>query len=120
MVMQIDGEEIKRDPEKDSIDIEEDDSAIEGGEHMMRHMPTKLTFRIEMDEEAQKAGAGTVFNFSARPVHICSGHQLPPASVTSELGRAAILLYLYGTGLIGPHRRQDGGKPTCESDLNLN
>ena len=86
----------------------------------MRHMPTKVTFRIEMDEEAQKAGAGTVLNFIARPVHVCSGHCLPPAAELTELGRAAILLYLCGSGLVNPKRPKESVKPACETDLNLN
>ena len=53
--MYIDGEEIKLDPEKQSVAVEEDDWAIDCASHLMRHMPTKVTFRIEMDEEAQKA-----------------------------------------------------------------
>ena len=118
--MYIDGEEIKLDPEKQSIDVEEDDWAIDRGGHLMRHMPTKVTFRIEMDDEAQKAGGGTIFNFIARPVHICPGQRLPPGDVMTELGRAAILLYLYGSGLFDPFPRQEGEKPSCEPDLNLN
>lgn len=117
--MYIDGMEIKLDPQKNYVDYEEDDWAIDVAEHLMRHQPTKMTFRIEMDEEAQKAGAGTVLNFIARPVHICSGHQLPPVAELTELGRAAILLYLYGSGLIKPERSAPAPS-TRKPDLNVN
>ncbi len=118
--MHIDGEEIRLDPEQDRMEIAEDDWAIDRGGQMMRHMPTQVTFRVEMDEEAQKAGGGTVLNFIARPVHICSGHQLPPAAELKKLGTAAIVLFLYGSGLFSPEQRQDAVKPYCEPDLNLN
>ncbi len=117
--MYIDGVEIKLDPQKDHVDIEEDDWAIDVAEHLMRHRPTKLTFWIGMDEEAQKAGGGTIFNFLAKPVHICSGHQLPPPAELIELGRAAILLYLHGSGLIKPERPAPA-RHTGEPDLNVN
>src|SRR5690349_3467773 len=115
--MHIDGEEIRLDREKDFVEIEEEDWAMDRGNHTMRHGPTKLTFLIEMDEEGQKAGAGTVFNFTARAVHICSGHQLPPARELTELGRAAIVLFLYGSGMFSPERRPNGGKPASAPDL---
>ena len=117
--MYIDGMEIKLDPQKDHVDVEDDDWAIDVAQHLMRHMPTKMTFRIEMDEESQKAGAGTILNFLARPIHICSGHHLPPEGELIELGRAAILLYLQGSGLIKPERPAPARK-AGEPDLNVN
>src|SRR5690349_4880590 len=117
--MYIDGVEIKLDPQKNYVDYEENDWAIDVAEHTMRHMPTKVTFRIEMDEEAQKAGAGTIFNFLARPIHICSGNTLPLSPELTELGRAAIVLYLYGSGLLKPERPVPA-RHTGEPDLNVN
>ena len=118
--MHIHGEEIRLDPEQDQIEIAEDDWSICRDEYLMRHIPTQVTFRVEMDEDARKAGGGTLFNFAARPVHVCPGHALPPPSMMTELGRAAILLFVYGSGFLNPDRCQDGEKPTCGPDLNLN
>lgn len=87
---------------------------------MMRHLPTSIVFRIEIDEEAQKAGECTALNLIARPMHIAVGRPLPSAAATTELGRAAILLYLHNSGLFNPHRQQEDAERSCEPDLNVN
>lgn len=118
--MYIDGDEIRLDPQQDRMNVAEDDWVINRGEHIMRHLPTTIVFHIEIDEEAQRAGQGTVFNLVARPVYIGSGQQLPVPATMTELGRAAILLYLHAAGLFDPQRQPENGTPTCEPDLNVN
>jgi hypothetical protein len=118
--MYIDADEIKLDPQQNRIDIAEEDWAINAEEHLMRHFPTRIIFRIEMDEEGQKAGQGTAFNFIARPIHIGSGQQLPVPAAMTELGRSAIVLYLHAVGLFDLQRRQENVAPTCEPDMNVN
>lgn len=117
--MHIFGEEIRLDPEKDRVAVEEDDWAINRPECLMDHLPSGVAFVIDVDETAKKAGEASLFDFCARPVHICNGRQLPGREEMTELGRAAILLYLEAIGCISA-RRTETDRKDASPDLSVN
>ena len=116
--MHIFGEEIRLDPEKDQIEASEEDWAINRPEQLMDHQPSGVMFFISVDEVARQAGQATLFDFSARPVHIHQGRALPNPEDMMALGRAAILLYLEAIGCLAPKPESaTGGAPP---DLHVN
>jgi len=117
--MYIHGAEIRLDPQKNSVDVAEDDWSIGSGSNFMTHLPSHVTFQVDLDEGMKKAERVSVFNFSAKPVHIGQGHALPGPEQLIELGRGAILLYLQGIGALQaaqPVEARQAGEP----DLNVN
>jgi hypothetical protein len=118
-MMFIHGAEIRLDPEQNGVDVADDDWCIGSGGHFITHMPSHVTFEIGLDEGLERAEKVSVFNFSARPVHICAGHALPYSEDLINLGRGAIILYLQGIGAMQPKRPVEPSR-TGESDLNIN
>jgi hypothetical protein len=117
--MHIFGEEIRLDPEQTQIAVTEEDWAINRPDQLMDHQPSGVAFFIDVEEPAKKAGRATLFDFSARPVHICNGRPLPTSEEMTTLGRAAILLYLEALGYL-PLKRADGDKTDAPADLSVN
>ncbi|HVP46111.1 MAG TPA: hypothetical protein VMT32_05990 [Bryobacteraceae bacterium] len=117
--MHIFGEEIRLDPEQEQMAIAEDDWAINRPDRLMDHRPSGVLFFIDLDETAKTSGQATLFDFKARPVHICQGRALPGIEEMTELGRAAILLYLEAIGCL-PLRPVESATGGGSPDLHVN
>jgi hypothetical protein len=117
--MYINSAEIRLDPQRNSIDVAEDDWAIGSGSNFMTHMPSHVTFQIDLDEGMETAEKVSVLNYSARPVHISRGYSLPCPEQLIELGRVAIILFLHVVGALQTARLAEAPH-TGEPDLNVN
>ena len=71
--MHIFGEEISLDPEKEYVEVEEDDWSINREHRLMHHHRSDVMFFIDVNDVAKEAGAARLFDFVARPVHVCRG-----------------------------------------------
>jgi len=99
--MTIRGERIYLDREAGGVWFEPEDWVVSEG-HFIRHRPTSTIFQIECDRAAIARNRATIFNFSARLVHVCDGKPLPDDEALVPLARAALADYLIETGLWKP------------------
>jgi hypothetical protein len=117
--MHIHGREIRLDPGQTSVDAREDDWSIGRDSKFITHIPSQVTFQIDLDEGMEAAKRISVFNYSATPIYISRGQSLPDSEDLTELGRCAIILYLQTMGELEAVRR---GKALHrgEPDLTVN
>jgi len=100
--MQVIHDGIRLDPTVPSVEVVDEDWAINPAQHCLQHEPTRTVFRIGVDENKTEGQPVTVLDFSAHLVAIGEGCALPSASEIETLGRAAIALYLVAFGYLRP------------------
>jgi hypothetical protein len=111
--MNVSGKRIRLDPKASGVlYAPEEWSSIEGS-RMMRHKPTHTVFEIECDDVAMERGEATVFEFSARLVHVCDSHAVPSAAEQAPLARAAIAIFLQEIGAWKPEVREVPNRRLC-------
>src|ERR1022692_2431702 len=109
--------EIKLDRTKGSLEYDEKGWSVNTSEHLIMHIPSQVIFQIGISEDAMSKQIGTVFDFVARPVHVCGGRETPSLEELTQLGRSAILMFLQMSGCLKP-TMPEGGRYTAP-DLNL-
>ena len=110
--MRISGELIRLDPQEEGVSYEPEDwDLVEG--RRMRHMLSGCIFDIGCDDEAIQNGEATLFQFSARLVHVCAHRKIPSAETELKLGRAAIAVFLQAIGAWKPMVRNVPDRRAC-------
>jgi hypothetical protein len=92
--MDVSGELIRLDPKAKGTLYEPRDWELMEGWNMMRHKPTGCIFQIVCGGEASGRGRATVYDISARMIHVCDGRRIPTPVEQAPLGRAAIVILL--------------------------
>jgi hypothetical protein len=100
--MDVNGALISIDPKAKGVLFEPKDWDLVEGFNMMRHKPTSCLFQIECDDAAMRASRTTIFDFSARLIHVCGDGRIPRQAEQARLGRAAIALFLQEIGVWKP------------------
>jgi hypothetical protein len=100
--MDLHGKLIRLDPKAKGTLLEPTEWELVEGENMMRHKPTRCIFEIVCDDEALRREVATVFDFSARLIHVCDGQRIPTPAEQVPLGRAAIVILLKEIGAWKP------------------
>jgi hypothetical protein len=93
-----------------SIEIFDEDWAINPKAHGMQHQPTGTVYEIRVDEKPTEGSLLTAMDFSARLVAIRSGSALPSEETIKELGQTAIALYLVAMGFTQTGPEDSGGQ----------
>lgn len=96
------GEIIKLDLEAGFVDFEPEDLRMCPREHgLMHHQPTKTDYFVDMPSEAyaNPDKAFSIFEFVARLVKVPDGGPVPSLKEQTEVGRAAIIVFLQLSGL---------------------
>jgi DNA-directed RNA polymerase subunit RPC12/RpoP len=84
-------------PEKKGTLFEPKEWEIDRQLALAFHKPTHVGFQIQPDAGKELIGARDVY---ARVNHVCDCHTLPPPEKLVELGRQAIVAFLYEIGFI--------------------
>jgi len=100
--MDVSGELIRLDPKAKGTLYEPRDWELMEGWNMMRHTPTGCIFRIVCGGEASGRGRATIYDISARMIHVCDGRRIPTPVERAPLGRAAIVILLQEIGAWKP------------------
>ena len=59
-------------------------------------------FEIRQNDDVRPEDRVTLFQFSARLVHVCDGYEVPSSADQVPLGRAAIAIFLQEVGVWKP------------------
>jgi len=100
--MHINGDSIRLDPKAKGTLFEPKDWELVRGHRMIRHKPSGCIFAIDCDNDAIQKDTATVYQFSARLVHVCDHRTVPSFAVQRPLGRAAIVVFLQEIGAWRP------------------
>jgi hypothetical protein len=100
--MKLHSEIIKLDLEAGFVQFEPEDWRMCPREYgLMHHQPTQTDYFVDMPSEAyaNPDKAFSIFQFEARLVMVPDGRPLPSLKEQTEVGRAAIIVFLQLSGL---------------------
>lgn len=72
------------------------------------HMPSRLTFVINLDEDAAVAGFRTVWDYYAEPLRLPGDERQYDPDQLQKLGAVAVIVYLIADGKVTPDWGKSG------------